>query len=291
MKISKRLTSVLALSALLLFPVVLQSCGGSSSGGSSAVVASVPSSLTGSTIVFNPEIRFISASRFEYDNTLSNISALPPGRQEGDYDLVSGPGDDEITVTLNIDDHDTPIILTLSGFLDNEDDGDTDSFDYHVSYDGEDQSGGGIFVSGNPANENSDSTEDAGTAPTVDEFNQYAVGRHLELDGDDGYRHFLITGTNSYEHHSDGQVGTYTYAKTGDDTGEFTTMESGPWEEDGETGTYTEDQTITVTFDSFFSGSYSSNSSESGFTDGDGPYGPEIDFDQGDFQILSEVDF
>lgn len=261
-----KLTSSFA--SIVLTPVIflLAGCGGGGSS-SSAVDAGAPDSVAGSEIVFNPRIKFLDGTNFEYDNTLATDSDFPAGVVTGTYSTdLNKASSDKAKLTLILTETDTsdtskfggtPLELILSGCKDEEGDGLIDSFSYTASHGAVLKTGEGIFTSGKPANPDADPADvvDVSGAPTSAQVAKYIVGKNMvefDVEGERGYWKF--TSASTYEAVGYGGTtsvnGTYTYEKTSENTGEFWHKDSpgggrGPGEE-----------TVKVTFFDFFSGTY-----------------------------------
>ena len=250
---------------ILSLVTLLASCGGGGGGSSSSAVdAGAPDSVAGSEIVFNPRIKFLDGTNFEYDNTLATDSDFPAGVVTGTYSTdLNKASSDKAKLTLILTETGTskfggtPLELILSGCKDEEGDGLIDSFSYTASHDGVQKTGGGIFTSGKPANPDADPADvvDVSGAPTSAQVAKYIVGKNMvEFDEKGEYGYWKFTSASTYEAVGYGGTtsvnGTYTYKKTSENTGVFSHKDSpgggrGPGEE-----------TVKVTFFDFFSGSY-----------------------------------
>jgi hypothetical protein len=227
----------------VLTPVIflLASCGGGGSS-SSAVDAGAPVSVAGSEIVFNPRIKFLDETKFEYDNTLSTNSDFPLGVVTGTYATELNKASRKLTLILSATVRSkfdgTPLELILSECKDEEGDGLIDSFSYTASHGSVQKEGGGIFTGGKPANPDASSSNvaDVTGAPTLAEWEKYEVGKNVvEIDDEGNFGYWRLTSASTYEAHYQAQdrsgisgtvSGTYAYEKTGPSTGTFTVSDS-----------------------------------------------------------------
>jgi hypothetical protein len=248
-----------SIASIVLTPVIflLASCGGGGGSSSSAVDAGAPVSVAGSEIVFNPRIKFLDETNFEYDNTLATNSDFPAGVVTGTYLTDLNKASRKLTLTLTETGTSkfggTPLELILSGCKDEEGDGLIDSFSYTASHGAVQKTGGGIFTGGKPANPDASSSNvaDVSGAPTKAEWEKYVIGKNIvEIDEEGDYGYWKITDSSNYEaaYQAPGASisvnGTYTYEKTSENTGNFTFKDSA-W-----------NGTVSVTFVDFFSGTY-----------------------------------
>lgn len=276
--------------------LMLTGCGGSDDS-SSAVVAATPGSLESNTVAFNPTISFATGN-FDYDNSVQNNSDLPMGTATGTFsEVLSG---DSLVITMTPDNgfwEGKPIELTLSEFMDHENDGLIDSYTCAFKWGTVQGVEDGGFIGIPPANSDyKGELPDFKGAPTKEEWNKYIVGKWIldTEDGDDdgasGAGQIVsATQVTESETETEGEytydevsVSNYEYKQTGETTGEITytatetVTSSGAsyelvWKEAG---------TITLTFTDFFSADYSTNYTETGPYKNGAPYdGYESDTD------------
>lgn len=271
--------------------LMLTGCGGSDDS-SSAVVAATPESLNSSTVAFNPTIRFETDGSFAYDNSVQTNSALPLGTATGTFlEALSG---DSLVITMTPSPGawgDEQMTLTLSEFMDHENDGWIDSYTCAFKWGTVQGLEDGGFIGIPPANSDyKGELPDPKGAPTKEEWNKYIVGKWIldTEDGDDDGASGagkIVSATQVKESETETEGGytydevsvtNYEYKQTGETTGEITytatetvtVTSSGAsyelvWEEAG---------TITLTFTDFFSADYSSNYTETGPYKNGAPY-------------------
>jgi hypothetical protein len=254
---------------------------------SNASPAGAPSSVAGSEITINPVIKFsVDGSTFEYDNTLATDSDLPLGPHTGVFAFRVNESTGQVFLTLTA----APawpagdLSLELTGFVDEDGSGLIDTFSYTATYGAVTAGGSGEFSGGKPANPNADASSipDVSGSPTVEEWNQYIVGKNMVwyTQGDPDVTFVYVKDAVSYvATDEDGTWhGNYTYDKTGDNTGKITASEvysdGGRW-----------DMESIVTFDDFFSATYQDTLNRDTLPNGD----VENDIDSGNFRIFTDV--
>lgn len=267
--------------------LTLTGCGGSDDS-SSAVVAATPESLKSSTVAFNPTISFETGDNFTYDNSVQANSDLPTGTATGTFtEELSG---DSLVITM------TPIAgawgdeqmtLTLSEFMDNENDGLIDSYTCAFKWGTVQGLEDGGFIGIPPANSDyKGELPDFKGAPTKEEWNKYIVGKWI-LDTEDGDDDGttgagqIVSATQMIESETETEDGytsveesvtNYEYKKTGETTGEITYTATETETYSGASYELKEAGTITLTFTDFFSAVYSTNYTETGPYKNGAPY-------------------
>jgi hypothetical protein len=254
---------------------------------SNASPAGAPSSVAGSEITINPVIKFgADGSTFDYDNTLATGSDFPSGTHEGDFAfrVIESTGQVILTLTATPAWPDGDLSLELSGFVDVDGSGRIDTFSFTASYGAITTGGSGEFSGGKPANPNADASSipDVSGAPTEDEWNKYIVGKNMVwyTPGDPDVTFVYVKDAVSYvATDEDGPWhGSYTYDKTGDNTGKITASEvysnGGRW-----------DMESIVIFDDFFSATFQDTLNRETLPDGT----VEDDPDSGNFRIYTDV--
>ena len=267
------------LTACVITSFILTGCGDDDN--SSTAVATAPpaaDALEGTTVSFNPEIEFL-ADGFNYSNSTAG-SDLPAGVVSGT--IVIEEGSDTITITMTSPDQSfdsKDLILTMSDFYDDENDGVINRFTCAFEWGDVTGSEEARFVGVGPANPDYEGeVQDFTGAPTEAEWNKYIVGRYI-LDTEDGYDPEsggqVVSSTTVEESYSEPgyeeeTVTTYTYKKTGETTAEisYTSVETGYYTEDNEkfTAVLKERGDITLTFDTFYKARYSDVWEETEYT-------------------------
>ena len=203
----KQKHTLFVLSASLIGSLLmLAGCGGSddssTADSSTAVPTAVPESLAGTTLTFNPSISFTTET-FDYVNTAPTNTGLPTEAATGTTD--SQKSEDSLVITMTPDSgfwDGKPMELTLSEFMDHQNDGIIDSYFCEFVWGDVKGSADGSFDGDGPENPDYEGVVDNGDkgvvdngdkgvvadnsgAPTVEEWNQYIVGRWI-LDTEDG---------------------------------------------------------------------------------------------------------
>jgi len=276
------------LSSIAVAALFLTGCGNDSdSSAGSSTKTGIPGSVAGSEIVINPLIKFnADGLNFEYDN-LEESSKFPTGLINGTFTTSENDGTGELTLTLSSTGFTDDLVLVLSGFLDDGSDGLIDTFSFEATYGGIETTGSGQFIGGKPANPDVDpaSIPDVSGAPTIDEWNKHIVGKNMVWIDDEVHYVDVVDSKKYVSVDEDGftYYGTYTYEKTGDNTGIITARD----ESVGTNGQYWEME-ATVTFEDFFSATFQETKDLDILPDGTEV---ENNLDTGQFRIFTDVSF
>jgi hypothetical protein len=219
--------------------------GGSDTSSNATTVTESPAvlDLIGSEIVFNPVIRFTTASECIYDNTLAIESTFPkPSDGAIAAPYVAVKNGDTMTITISPTDASfgEDLVLVLTGWVDLDNDQLIDQFSILPTL-GDDTplpSMTGQFTVNAPSLPNSGLNTaslpdflggDSNRSPTLAEWNSYVVGKQLVFIYLDGNVSTLsISSSTSYQTtDSGGNVinGTYDYDMASDSQGKLTLFE------------------------------------------------------------------
>lgn len=240
--------------------------------------ASVASSgLPGKTITFNPTLVFdVSGETVQYSNDSSD-SSYPQG-SFSDIDLNETVEGERLVISITVADQ---VIELGFSFIDRGGEGFIDEAVLDVvKVDDEEQTLPEKVIvridAGTVVNEGiaEDERLDISGAPTEDQWNTYIIGAAVLVEqvggsyDDNTLVRFQTATTGQYVDLEDLETGdfTYTYTKTGDNTGKLevtSDWELNAGEEDpdypGATGTMRDEFSMTLTFEDFYNGTYADN--------------------------------
>ena len=220
--------------------------GGGDSASSSVNSSDAPSvlDLVGSEITFNPIIKFTSATDCTYDNTLATEKTFPrpaSGLIQATYVAVKSAGSLTVTVSSTDSSFGEDIVLVMTDWVDSDGDGLVEQFTIQATL-GDDLPLArmtGQFTDNPPPLSNSIvSTStlpafaggDSNRSPTLQEWNNYVVGKDLVFLYTDGNASSLKLETSS-SYVSTGAYGnrvkgTYDYDRIDEVSGRLTLLES-----------------------------------------------------------------
>ncbi len=232
--------------ALLPACLLWSGCNGGGGGSSSSATSTeAPSALDiiGSEIAFNPIIKFTTATDCTYDNTLAieNTFPQPASLIEATYTAVKNGGTLTVTISSTDSTFGEDLVLVMTGWTDTDGDGLIDQFAIQPTL-GDDlplAQMTGQFTDNPPALPNATVSSsslpifaggDSNRSPTLDEWNNYVVGKQLVFIYTDGNVSYMNLDTSSsyttLDAQDNSQQGTYDYDKIDDSTGRLTILES-----------------------------------------------------------------